>query len=38
MTKTSIIFDVFSNAQKIVCVYYISEILADGSVKNSKKN
>lgn len=27
----------FSNEHEIVCVDYISEVLADGSVKNSKK-
>lgn len=35
MTKASIIFDGFSNAHKIVD--YLSEVLVDSSVKNSKK-
>lgn len=37
MTKTWIIFDGFLNAHKIVCIYYVTEILAERSVKNSKK-
>lgn len=37
MIKASIILDGFPNAHKIICIYYISEILADGSVKNAKK-
>lgn len=36
MTKASIIFDSFSDAHKIVD--YLSEVLADSSVKSSKKN
>lgn len=37
MIKASIILDGFPNAHKIICIYYISEILADVSVKNAKK-
>lgn len=36
-TNALIICDVFLNAHKIVCVYYLTEILAERSVKNSKK-
>lgn len=31
------IMEGFSNEHTIVCVDYISEVLADASVKNSKK-
>ena len=37
MTKASFIFDGFTNAHKIAYVYYLSETLADKSVKNLKK-
>ena len=36
MTKASFIFDGFSNAHKIVYIYYISEILADKVSKTKK--